>query len=547
MDQSELREIIDRKVGRYKDKLNIADMQLGILLEITNAINENLSTMEIMDKYKFFVQDQLKIERLLLFAKYRKWRVLLDYNVPDEILDNLDVEADLGHIKEITSVNSDDNEHFEIFDMIVPVFHGDDALAYLILGDEDDEQLAVSSIIKHLNFLQLLTNIVVSAIENQRLQQEALKQEKEKQKIIEKQNEMLEKQVAVRTKELRAEKDESERLLNNILPMEVADELKRKGSTTPQRYKEVSILFTDFKGFTATSATISPRVLVGELNDIFKAFDRIMDKHDVEKIKTIGDAYMAVCGIPKASDLHAIQCVKSGLDMIEFLEERGKRAKIKWEMRVGIHSGPLVAGVVGTRKFTYDVWGDTVNTAARMESNGAPAKINISARTHELIKDYFECEYRGKLEAKGKGAIDMHFVEQEIGSDGFHAVKKLVYEKLRKKLPKNLVYHGLPHTKDVVNAAENIAIREKVRGRDLELVKIAAIMHDSGFLSVYQGHEEVGAEWAAELLPKYGYNEEEIALVQGMIIATKIPQSPKNKFDNIICDSYLDYLGRNDF
>lgn len=272
MSEEELKEKYKRKVTRFKERLANKDGELNILLEITNAINNNESTLDILGKFETFVKDELKIEKLILFAKYKRWRCMLDYNVEDKDIDNLDVERDLEHIEEITSVNSLENDVFKNFDMVVPVYHGDRPLAYLILGDITEEAVGVSSIIKHLNFLKLLTNVIVSAIENQRLAKEALRQEQEKKKLIEKQKEMLEIQVEERTKDLRKEKEESERLLHNILPVAVADELKKKGYTSAQSFKQVTMLFTDFKGFTEQSAKITPEHLVSELNDIFKGF-----------------------------------------------------------------------------------------------------------------------------------------------------------------------------------------------------------------------------------------------------------------------------------
>ena len=233
-----------------------------------------------------------------------------------------------------------------------------------------------------------------------------------------KEKEHLEKIVAERTseilkqkEEIATEKEKADRLLYNILPVEIADELKEKGTTFPRRHEDITILFTDFKGFTNTVATMPAKKLVDELNEIFKSFDDIIVKHNLEKIKTIGDAYLIAGGLPKESPNHAQNCVRAAREMLELIEKRNETAAIKWQMRVGIHSGAVVAGVVGKRKFTYDVWGDTVNIASRMESSGIPGKINISAYTYDLVKSEMECEYRGKVDIKGKGEIDMYFVK----------------------------------------------------------------------------------------------------------------------------------------
>lgn len=547
MSEFEKKDLIGKKIERFKNKLHIKEMQLDALLDITNSINHNFTTLAVIEKYKHFVKDQLNIEKLVLFSKFARWRCLLDYGLKEGELDAIEVERDLIHIKEITSVVSIQNDALKDFDMVVPVYQGEKALAYLLLGDVSEKDGEVSGIIKHLNFLQLLTNICVSSIENQRLAKEVLKQEQEQRKLIEKQNETLEGLVLQRTKDLLLEKEESERLLHNILPKDIANELKLNGHTAPQRYEEASILFTDFKGFTAASAKISPQELVNELNDIFKAFDFIMEKHGVEKIKTIGDAYMAACGIPKESKTHAIQCVRAAFDMIAFLKQRAETSEIKWEMRVGIHSGPIVAGVVGTLKFTYDIWGDTVNTASRMESNGEPGKINISASTFEKVNHFFECEYRGKLAAKGKGEIDMYFVSHEIETERLIKTRAFILDKLKNELPSDLYYHGYHHTVDVYEAAAAIALRENVNTKNTELIKVAALFHDSGFIRQYPKNEPVGCEIAKEYLPQFGYSDDEIKIVCGMIMATQVPQNPQNHLEQIICDADLDYLGRSDF
>jgi class 3 adenylate cyclase len=207
------------------------------------------------------------------------------------------------------------------------------------------------------------------------------------------------------------EKKKSDELLLNILPKQVADELKSSGKATAKRYDDVTILFTDFKDFTLMASTISPVKLVKELNDIFSHFDDIMEAYEIEKIETIGDAYFAACGVPEKNKDHACRCIEAAKQMFRYLEERNKNTEIQWKMRVGIHSGPVVAGVVGKKKYTYDLFGDTVNTASRMETNGEVGKINISETTYELIKERYHCFNRGQVNAKGKGNLNMYFVE----------------------------------------------------------------------------------------------------------------------------------------
>ncbi|MFA6261692.1 MAG: adenylate/guanylate cyclase domain-containing protein [Bacteroidia bacterium] len=232
-------------------------------------------------------------------------------------------------------------------------------------------------------------------------------------RLINKNNE-LEIKVEERTHELKQEKQKSDELLLNILPAEVAEELKRKGETTARQFDQVSVLFTDFVGFTTISEHLTPKELVSEIHYCFKAFDAIIEKNELEKIKTIGDAYLAVCGLPQADKHHAIKVVQAAIDILDFIksyqDERKQQQKEYFEIRIGIHSGPVVAGIVGMKKFAYDIWGDTVNTAARMEQTSEAGKINISGTTHELVKKTYPCTYRGKIKAKNKGEIDMYFV-----------------------------------------------------------------------------------------------------------------------------------------
>lgn len=217
---------------------------------------------------------------------------------------------------------------------------------------------------------------------------------------------------------IKKEHARSEGLLLNILPEEVAEELKAHGEAEARHFDHVTVLFTDFKGFTAMSETLSPQELVRDLNECFSAFDRICEKHGIEKIKTIGDAYMAAGGLPTPNTTHASDVIRAAFEMRDFIAQ-GKAQKVAaglpfFEIRIGIHTGPVVAGIVGVKKFSYDIWGDTVNTASRMESSGEVGQINISDSTYELVKDKFTCTHRGKVAAKGKGEIDMYFVEGRI-------------------------------------------------------------------------------------------------------------------------------------
>jgi adenylate cyclase len=217
------------------------------------------------------------------------------------------------------------------------------------------------------------------------------------------------------------EKARSEELLLNILPEEVAEELKSKGSAEAVHIDQVTVLFTDFKGFTAMSETLSPQELVRDLNECFSAFDHITAKYGIEKIKTIGDAYMAAGGLPTPNTTHATDVIQAAFEMRDFIAD-GKARKIAaglpyFEIRIGVHTGPVVAGIVGVKKFSYDIWGDTVNTASRMESSGEVGQVNISEATYALVKNVPGLTFtpRGKVQAKGKGEMEMYFVGRSLG------------------------------------------------------------------------------------------------------------------------------------
>jgi class 3 adenylate cyclase len=238
------------------------------------------------------------------------------------------------------------------------------------------------------------------------------------QKLIKEQNVVLEQTVKERTKELNAEKELTDELLLNILPLKVANELKQKGEASPRHYKMVTVLFTDFKSFTKTASSISPLELIQTLNQCFSAFDDIIEKHHMEKIKTIGDAYMCAGGVPEENNTNAVDAVLAALEINNWVNSwngnRESEGLPKWEIRIGVHTGELIAGVIGKKKFAYDVWGDAVNLASRLENTGEAGKINISGDTYQLVKDKFNCTYRGQITAKGKGDVDMYFVTGKI-------------------------------------------------------------------------------------------------------------------------------------
>ncbi len=374
------------------------------------------------------------------------------------------------------------------------------------------------------------------------------------------------------------EKEKADKLLANILPEETAEELKNKGKARTRNYRRVSVMFTDFKSFTSHAEDFRPQELVRILDNYFKEFDQIVESNHIEKIKTIGDAYMAAGGVPLRDKENPINTVIAGLQIQNYVRKSkqhaiaaGKPAE-GWDLRIGIHTGEVIAGVIGTKRIAYDIWGNSVNIAARMEQSGEVGKVNISGKTFEYIEPYFDCTYRGKIPAKNKGHIDMYFVDgikPHLSEDGdgvtpnrrfwdyvnLHVYSSINYQKaerhimriLKQKLSPKLYYHGIHHTYDVVEAAERLAIMEGVLDEDIFVLKSAATYHDAGFVEQYDANEPIGARMAAEILPKYGYTPEQVEKVFKLIYATIIPHNPQSHLEEIICDADLDYLGRDDF
>lgn len=293
--------------------------------------------------------------------------------------------------------------------------------------DFQDFEITLNKTIENILFLaKSLENELQLKVEREakiKAQEELLEQMKQNAEMISQQNVILEAKVLERTQELinkneliSLERDRSDKLLLNILPFEIAKELKESGTTRAKHFDQVTVMFTDFKDFTRIAANMSPQELVAQLDTCFKAFDDIIDKYQIEKIKTIGDSYMVAAGLPVPNYTHSVDMVNAAIEIQQFMNSyinNNEKIGVKGlgQLRVGIHTGPVVAGVVGNKKFVYDIWGDAVNMASRMESYGEPGKINISASTFELIKDKFKCTYRGEIAVKNKGDIGMYFVE----------------------------------------------------------------------------------------------------------------------------------------
>ncbi|MBD3639037.1 MAG: hypothetical protein HUJ25_16905 [Crocinitomicaceae bacterium] len=396
--------------------------------------------------------------------------------------------------------------------------------------------------------------------QSKKIQEQAKKAEIQAAKI-EHQNELLEK-----------EKVKVEQLLLNILPEGTAEELKNKGRSKARYYRNVSVLFTDFVGFSKIAEDMKPQDLVLQLDGYFSKFDEIIEKYDLEKIKTIGDSYMCAGGVPIRNKSNAIEVTLAALEIKNYMSERAEKEPNTWKIRIGINTGEVIAGVIGLKRFAYDIWGASVNQAQRMEMHGQPGIVNVSGNTYEFIAPYFECNYRGKIQTKHKGMLDMYSVKgikPELSEEGLgikpnkkfwqivdlHLYSSINYMKaerhimkiLENQLSPKLLYHSINHTIDVTKAVERLAIMEGITDEDLFLLKSAATYHDAGFIEKYENNEEVGMRLAREILPKYGYTQDQIDIIDGLIKSTEIPQSPRTHLQEVMCDADLDYLGRDDF
>ena len=334
-----------------------------------------------------------------------------------------------------------------------------------------------------------------------------------------------------------------------------------------KKFKMATVLFANIDGFYKLTDDADSESVMDQLDDVMIEFDRILRKYKIEKIKTIGDTYMAAGGIPVKNITNPIEVVMAAFEMQEYLAKRttGKGQEV-WNMSLGIHTGPVTAHISGKRKISYDIKGDTVNIAHRIQGIRDNGKILISVMTYELIKEFFLCEYYGKLPVKYKGDLEMFAAsgirpEFSAGKKGlkpnhkfdtkfkliqFTDLQEIMLDKLERELPSYLYYHNVKHTVDVVTEVELIGWAEGVDDEGVLLLKTAALFHDAGHTISYDEHEYHGTRLAREYLPDFGYSEEQIGLICDIIMATKLPPQPNNLLEKIICDADLDYLGRSD-
>ena len=337
------------------------------------------------------------------------------------------------------------------------------------------------------------------------------------------------------------------------------------------KFNMATVLFADIHGFSNLVENMDSSAVMDELDEILYEFDSIVARYKIEKIKTIGDTYMCAGGIPVKNITNPIDVVMAAMEMRNFLQnfeiaKRGEGNSI-WDLKIGIHTGPVTANISGKKKVNYDIKGDTVNTASRVEAVSEKSTILISVMTYELVKEFFDYEYFGKLPVKYKGDLQMYRVkglkpEFSVNDEGmvpneafrikfgliqFTDIQEIILDKLEKELPDYLYYHNVKHTVDVVTEVELIGWGEGCSDEEILLLKTAGLFHDAGHTVAYDNHEFYGTQLAREMLPKYNYSQPQIERICSIIMATKLPPKPSDLLENIICDSDLDYLGRSDF
>ncbi len=375
-----------------------------------------------------------------------------------------------------------------------------------------------------------------------------------------------EEEIRERMRTVLSEKEKSDRLVADLFPKGTAEELKSKGRAQSKKFEMATVLFSDIQGFTKIAEEMNPEVLIDELDKFFFHFDSVVEKYNIEKIKTIGDAYMAAGGIPVKNSSNPVEVVLAGLEMQYYMKELKKKKADIWDLRIGIHTGPVITGVVGHKKLSFDIWGDTVNTASRMESSGEGGKVNISGTTHALVKDFFICEYRGKLPVKYKGNIDMYFVTglrpelsvdlRGIPNKRFFTklqmlklldLKERISELINVKHLVSLHFHKSQMFKKVYEQTELLGRSENVSEEDMLLLLASATLLFSGLSDSYENFENKSADIARRILPEFGFDPDQTERVFNLILSTKEPFLPQNNLEAILIDARMEFLGRIDY
>lgn len=395
----------------------------------------------------------------------------------------------------------------------------------------------------------------------------------------------LVKRISSLTKQNQDLNNENEELKNKIDELNDELELCRKGLSksgaevldgkilvekdTTLRFNMATVMFAGIHGFANIEEGMDSVQVMDDLDEILFQFDKILDKYKIQKIKTIGDTIMAAGGVPVKNMTNPVDVVMAAVEMQAYLKtHRTKNSGNKkiWELKIGIHTGPVSASISGKKKISYEIKGDTVNMATRMQSYTRDGDIIISVMTYELIKEFFECEYFGKMPVKYKADLELFEIkalrpEFAVNGEGvvpnekfdikfkliqIMDIQEIILDKLEKELPDYLYYHNVKHTVDVVTEVELIGWAEGVSDEEILLLKTAGLFHDAGHTVSYDGHEHQGTLMVRKMMPDYGYTQDQIDRICDIIMATKLPPQPKDLLQRIICDADLDYLGRSD-
>jgi class 3 adenylate cyclase len=364
---------------------------------------------------------------------------------------------------------------------------------------------------------------------------------------------------------------QNEKLADEIEKLKAHSPEVQPGTEKSLKFNMATVLFADILGLSKVIEGMDSVSVMDELDEIFYEFESISEKYKIEKIKTIGDTFMCAGGIPVKNITNPIDVVMAAMEMRNYLEkyEREKRGGLKriWDLKTGIHTGPVTASVSGKKKINYDIKGDTVHNASRLEALSENGSILISVMTYELVKEFFDCEYYGKLPVKYKGDLQVYRfkgLKPEFSVDGkgvipngsfrikfgliqFTDMQEMILDKLEKELPGYVFYHNVKHTVDVVTEVELIGWAEGCSDEEILLLKTAGLFHDTGITVSFDNHEFLGAEYARRILPVYNFTPQQIETICSIIMATKLPPKPETLLEEIICDSDLDYLGRSDF
>ena len=378
----------------------------------------------------------------------------------------------------------------------------------------------------------------------------------------------LEQIINSRTEDLIREKEKTEALLANVLPKNTASEIMEKGKAAKIKYNFVTVLFSDIQGFTKIAEETNPEVLIDELDKFFFHFDSVVERFGIEKIKTIGDAYMCAGGIPEKNRTNPVEVILAALEMRNYMTRLKQSSPIEgmkfWDIRIGIHTGTVVAGVVGQKKLSYDIWGDTVNTASRMESSGDAGKINISGTTYEFVKDFFDCEYRGKMPVKYKGELEMYFVNgihpdlcDENGNPNprfitrvqllkLLDIEEMVIKMFDEEAPPNLYFHNSAMVKNISTQVELISRAEILTDEEYINLKLASVFLLTGYITDYEKPMDASIRLVERLLPAYGFSHENIEITKNYI-RNSFLEKRETPGDDILHDARYDYLGRVDY